>query len=134
MSILRPTSSEPAPTGVGPFSVSTSISSCLTSSLGLATLGTTSGITTGVSLASNAARFLLHSALCLIPGTSIPESHAGHRGVFGKTRTSDLATSGDGDGDFGDTFGDALGNAGPSEVDARIGSCRAIFNSPGFLG
>jgi hypothetical protein len=88
----------------------------------------------GGSLASNAALFLLHSALSLIPGTSIPESHAGHLGVFRKTRTSHLATSGDGDGDFGETLREAFGNAGPSAVDARIGSCRAIFNSPGFLG
>ena len=34
------------------------------------------------------------------PGATIPESHAGHRGVFGKTLTLDLAPSGDGDGDM----------------------------------
>ena len=112
VSMDGPTWSEPAPTGAGLVSVSTSIS--WTSSLGLATLGTTTGVALGVSLASNAARFLLHSALCLIPGTSIPESHAGHLGVFGNTRTSCLTTSGNGDGDFGETFGEAFGSAGPS--------------------
>ena len=30
----------------------------------------------------------------------MPESHAGHRGVLGKTLTSDLAPPGDGDGDI----------------------------------
>ena len=55
-------------------------------------------------------------------------------GVFGNTRTSCLTASGDGDGDPGETVGEAFGSAGPSVVDARIGSCRAIFNSPGFLG
>ena len=61
-----------------------------------------------LSSASNVALLRLHSALCRIPGATIPESHAGHRGVFGKTLTSDLAPSGDGDGDIGDPAG---GNA-----------------------
>ena len=47
----------------------------------------------------------LHSALCRIPGATIPESHAGHRGVLGNALTSDLAPWEDGDGDFGEVLG-----------------------------
>ena len=53
----------------------------------------------------------------------MPESHAGHLGVFGKTRTSGPVASGEGEEDVGEALGDA-----------RIGSWRAIFNSPDFLG
>ena len=120
-SMSETTSLEPSPTGAGSCSVS--ISSYSTCGLDLAPSSSATGVAKGVWLASKAALFLLHSALCLIPGATIPESHAGHLGVFGKTRTDGPVASGEGEEDVGEAFGDA-----------RIGSWRAIFNSPDFLG
>eukprot|EP00435_Cladocopium_sp_Y103_P058048 s990_g20.t1 len=83
---------------------------------------------------------------------TIPESQAGHRGVFGKIRkpglptgVSDAGEVGDGEGEdtgtgeafgaaFGDDFGAALGATGIAFAGTGLtGSCRAIFNSPGFF-
>ena len=73
--------------------------------------------------------YILQSALCLIPGATIPESHAGHRGVFGKIRTSGVVALDGGEGEDGEVVTTSV-----SAVDARTGSCRAIFNSPDFFG
>ena len=64
----------------------------------------------------------MQSALCRIPGATIPESHAGHLGVLGKTLTSGIESAGEVAGDVGafegelDTtagvFGSALAVAG----------------------
>lgn len=52
------------------------------------------------------------SALCRIPGATIPESHAGHLGVLGKTLTSGIDSAGDVAGDVGATEGDLDATAG----------------------
>ena len=102
------------PAGAGSTSVSTSISSNCTRNLSL--LGSTfSGLsiaTLGEFSASNAALLRLHSALCRIPGATIPESHAGHLGVLGKTLTAGTESAGDVAGEVGTTEGDLGATAG----------------------
>ena len=48
----------------------------------------------------------MQSALCRIPGATIPESHAGHLGVLGKTLTSGTESAGEVAGDVGTAEGD----------------------------
>ena len=62
--------------------------------------------------ASNAALLRLQSAFCRIPGATIPESHAGHLGVLGKTLTSGIESAGEVAGDVGATEGDLDTTAG----------------------
>jgi hypothetical protein len=95
------------------------MSSKCTCNLSLLT-STCSGLPTatlGEFSASNAALLRLQAALCRIPGATIPESHAGHLGVLGKTLTSGIESAGEVAGDVGttegvlDTTADVFGSA-----------------------
>ena len=112
------------PAGAGPSSVSSDLS--VSSDQSPSTSRTCFCLTLEDSCCcSKATRFLLHSALRRIPGASMPDWHAGHFGVFGKTENFFWTMRG---GLFGKLPG---GGIGMSLARTSVG--RAIFNSPGFL-
>ena len=133
-------------------------SSSSTSSTGTWTWGTTTGLSwesagsTRLSFlrcSSNSAKRFLHSLLCLIPGASMPLSHAGHRRVGSKRDTSGevlselsglpMATSAVSAGDVGDGVTETRdGSAGTScgvtaTFDLANGTAGAKRNSPDFF-